>query len=94
MNIDEIDEILLQTLDDQQPPSPRLPGGKRLHQNLHLPEEQVPPGHSELKLHLPSGALEHLPLLHLAPLPPQSELNEHFEPAESAQRPLLHLTPL
>ncbi|HSA22169.1 MAG TPA: hypothetical protein P5076_12010 [Myxococcota bacterium] len=60
---------------------------------MHLPELQLPPGHSELKLHLPSGAVEHLPLLHLAPLPPQSESNEQLEPAESAHLPLEHFTP-
>jgi len=61
---------------------------------LHFPDEQLPPGHSELKLHLPSGALEHLPLLHFAPFPPQSELKLQLLPALSAQRLLLHFTPL
>lgn len=60
---------------------------------MHFPEEQLPPGHSELKLHLPSGALEHLLLLHFAPLPPQSESKLHLLPALSAHRLLLHFTP-
>jgi hypothetical protein len=34
-----------------------------------------------------------LPLLHLAPLPPQSESKPHELPSVFAQRPLLHFTP-
>jgi len=59
---------------------------------LHFPESHFPLGHSELKEHLPSGALEHLPELHFAPLKPQSEAKEHFPPAASAHTPLLHFT--
>ncbi len=46
-----------------------------------------------MKLHLPTGALEHLELLHFAPFPPQSESKLHLLPALSAQRLLLHFTP-
>src|SRR5512137_194416 len=61
---------------------------------LHLPLEHLPlPAHSESKLHLPSGAFEHLPLLHLAPLPPQSESKLHELPAAVAHLPLWHFTP-
>ena len=41
----------------------------------------------------PSGALEHFPLLHFAPFPPQSESKPHLLPEVLAQRPLLHFTP-
>jgi hypothetical protein len=44
-------------------------------------------------LHLPSGAVEHFALLHLAPPPPQSESKAQLEPALSAHLLLLHLTP-
>jgi hypothetical protein len=60
--------------------------------HLHFPELHFPLGHSELKEHLPSGALEHLPELHFAPLKPQSEAKEHLPPAASAHTPLLHFT--
>ena len=61
---------------------------------LHLPLLHLPaPAHSESKLHLPSGAFEHLPLLHLAPPPPQSESKLHLPPAAVAHLPLWHFTP-
>jgi len=55
---------------------------------LHLP-----PPHSLSKLHVPSGAVEHFPLLHFAPPLPQSEAKAQLEPALSAHLPLLHTTP-
>ena len=58
-----------------------------------MPLLHLPPGHSESKLQRPSGAFEHLPLLHFAPLPPQSESKPHELPSVFAQRPLLHFTP-
>ena len=71
---------------------PKAASAGHRHYFLQWPELHEPPGHSELNEHFPSGALEHLPLLHLAPPPPQSESNEHFEPDAVAQRPELHFT--
>jgi hypothetical protein len=61
---------------------------------LHLlPAPHLPaPAHSESKWQVPSGAFEHLPLLHFAPPPPQSESKLHELPAAVEHLPLLHFT--
>lgn len=69
-------------------------GGRAGGRYLHFPEEHFPLGHSELKLHFPSGAFEHLPLRHLAPLKPQSESKLQQDPDAHAQRLLQHFAPL
>jgi len=73
---------------------PKEPVRARLAQCPQWLLLQCPPlPHSLSKLHVPSGAVEHLPLLHFAPPPPQSLSKAQLDPALSAHLPPLHTTP-